>query len=130
MRQTDCSQRHLRIAYSWSRVSISHIQVCGWTVSLSSLATSSRGTHRTYTSHFLVSNHRPSESEPALYLYLCNTGLLRSTVGVEGKVNLSCARHGELCAGKYVTQIIFSPTQDAGQRSDSRLEKFIHWKDS
>ena len=28
--------------------------------------------------------------------------------GVEVKVNLSCARHDELCASKYVTQIIIS----------------------
>jgi len=104
----DCSQRHLGIAYSCSRVSISHTQACGWTVSLSSLATSFRRTHRTHTSHFLVSNHRPSEPEAAPYLYLCYTGLLPSTVGIEVKVNLSCARHDDLCASKYVTQINFS----------------------
>jgi len=37
--------------------------------------------------------------------------------GVQVKVNLSCARHGELCASKYVTQIIFS----AGNRPRSAV---------
>jgi len=113
----DCSHRHLHIAYSCSRVSISHNQVCGWTVSLSSLDTSSRRTHRTYTSHFLEFNHRPSEPEPGLYLYLCNTGLLPNRAGVEVKVNLSCARHDELCASKYAIRIIFS----AGTRFRSAI---------
>ena len=94
--QMDCSQRHLRIA---SSMSISHVELRGWTVSFSSLGTPSRRTHRTYSGNCIVSIHRPSGGRAGcVFITTVTQASNQVQQRVKAKINLSCTRYDELSA--------------------------------